>query len=61
MQQQNFSLAALNERDQDKPFAKPTAPPPTTPTAGAPTTEVEQTANLALIALKVAQGLRTAA
>lgn len=27
LQQQNFSLQALAERDQDKPFAKPTAPP----------------------------------
>jgi len=36
MQQQNFSLAALNERDQDAPFAKPTAAPAATP---APTAE----------------------
>lgn len=28
MQQQNFSLAALAERDRNKPFAKPTAPAP---------------------------------
>jgi len=26
LQQQNYSLAALDERDQDKPFAKPTEP-----------------------------------
>ena len=32
MQQQNFSLAALDERDRSKPFAKPT-PAPTAPTA----------------------------
>lgn len=28
LQMQNFSLAALDERDKDKPFSKPTAPPP---------------------------------
>jgi hypothetical protein len=28
MQQQMFSLAALAERDQNKPFSKPAAPPP---------------------------------
>lgn len=37
-QQQNFSLAALHERDRDKPFAKPTsapaAPPPATTDPG---------------------------
>lgn len=27
LQQQQFSLAALDERDQDKPFSKPTSPP----------------------------------
>lgn len=31
MQQQNFSLAALDERDQDKPFAKPAQPAPAAP------------------------------
>jgi len=31
MQQQNFSLAALAERDADKPFAKPAPPPPALP------------------------------
>ncbi|MGF6957997.1 phage portal protein [Paraburkholderia youngii] len=36
LQQQNYSLAALNERDSDKPFAKPaTLPPPTPPAAPA--------------------------
>jgi HK97 family phage portal protein len=28
LQQQQFSLSALHERDQDKPFSKPTAPTP---------------------------------
>lgn len=32
MQQQNFSLAALAERDKDKPFSKPTAGPGVSPT-----------------------------
>jgi HK97 family phage portal protein len=31
IQQQNFSLEALAERDSDKPFAKPPQPPPATP------------------------------
>lgn len=38
-QQQNYSLAALHERDSDKPFAKPTpapAGPPATPAAPPP-------------------------
>ena len=34
LQQQNFSLAALSERDSDKPFAKAT--PPTAPTPAEP-------------------------
>lgn len=34
MQQQNFSLAALAERDRDKPFAQPTAPPPAADAGG---------------------------
>ena len=33
-QQQQFSLAALAERDANKPFSKPTAPPDATPAAG---------------------------
>lgn len=37
MQQQQFALEALAERDAEKPFAKPAAPPPATPaTPGAP-------------------------
>lgn len=36
-QQQQFSLQALAERDQNKPFAKPATPPPATP-ADAPMT-----------------------
>lgn len=35
MQQQQFSLAALNERDSNKPFAKPKAPTQPTPAAPA--------------------------
>lgn len=31
IQQQNFSLAALAERDANKPFAKPATPPPAAP------------------------------
>lgn len=33
MQQQNFSLEALAERDSNKPFAKPAAPEPAAPSA----------------------------
>jgi HK97 family phage portal protein len=39
MQQQQFSLEALSERDQAKPFAKPAAPPPAAP---APTPEEDE-------------------
>jgi HK97 family phage portal protein len=38
LQQQQFSLSALAERDQSKPFAKPAAPPPA---ASAPTPSQE--------------------
>jgi hypothetical protein len=31
LQQQQFSLEALSQRDRDKPFSKPTAPPDATP------------------------------
>ena len=31
LQEQQFSLAALDERDQDKPFSKPAKPPPGPP------------------------------
>ncbi len=41
MQQQQFSLEALAERDSDKPFSKPTAPAPATP---APNTQGEDKA-----------------
>jgi len=32
LQQQNYSLAALDQRDKDNPFAKPPTPTPTAPT-----------------------------
>jgi hypothetical protein len=38
LQQQNFSLAALDERDQDSPFSKP-EPAPAAPTAPSGETE----------------------
>jgi HK97 family phage portal protein len=43
LQQQQFSLAALDERDRDKPFSKPAAPPPGTPAVTPePADEVEE-------------------
>ena len=36
LQQQQFSLAALHERDQDKPFSKPAKPPPGPPATTPP-------------------------
>lgn len=39
MQQQQFSLAALNERDSNKPFAKPAPAPSATPAAKPPPTD----------------------
>jgi HK97 family phage portal protein len=42
LQQQNFSLAALDERDKDKPFAKPEPPASGTPAnTGEPDEEAE--------------------
>lgn len=40
-QQQNFSLAALHERDSDKPFAKPTPAPAAPPPAATDPEDVE--------------------
>jgi len=39
LQQQQFSLEALNERDQNKPFAKPTPSPAAAPAKPAPNTQ----------------------
>jgi HK97 family phage portal protein len=46
MQQQQFSLQALSERDQDKPFSKPAAAPPATPAV--PTDSAESAAKAAV-------------
>ena len=43
LQQQNYSLAALDERDQDKPFAKPEPAPPVEPPADPEPDEGDQT------------------
>jgi HK97 family phage portal protein len=37
LQQQNFSLSALAERDANQPFSKPAPPPPASAAAGPPT------------------------
>jgi len=43
MQQQNYSLAALDDRDRDQPFAKPTPAPVSTVPATVPPTEAAAT------------------
>jgi HK97 family phage portal protein len=62
MQQQQFSLEALQERDQAKPFSKPTPPP--TPPPAAPADPGQADAELAAQAarlLRAAFGLEAAA
>lgn len=49
MQQQQYSLAALAQRDQDKPFSKPTAAAPAPPAVGAADDEVPPPAGKALL------------
>ena len=50
LQQQNFSLAALAERDANQPFAKPTPAPATTPALPAPNGEETKALMAPLIA-----------
>lgn len=59
MQQQQFSLAALSERDQDKPFSKPTAPTPAT--SATPAAEDEQAREEASAAKAAAERARAEA
>jgi HK97 family phage portal protein len=49
MQQQNFSLAALAERDANDPFAKPAAPAPATQTPATTSTDLEMAASFASV------------
>ena len=64
MQQQNFSLAALDERDKKNPLANPAppTPPATPPEPPRPAAEDEnaKAAERALLAFKISKGLRAA-
>jgi hypothetical protein len=46
IQQQNFSLAALAERDANDPFSKPAAPPPADPAANDNAEAAQQAAKM---------------
>jgi HK97 family phage portal protein len=54
MQQQQFSLEALSERDQDKPFSKPPAPTPAAPALPAPAAVEDEEAREEAAAAKAA-------
>mgnify|MGYP001350144540 CR=1 FL=1 len=60
MQQQNFSLAALAERDQDKPFAKPAPAAPQLPPAEEDDDEVEDEKSFLATLTKHLEDLRAA-
>lgn len=59
MQQQNFSLAALDERDRDDPFAKPPEPAPALP-APEDTAGADQAKFLAALSHKFAELMHAA-
>lgn len=58
MQQQQFALGALRERDSNKPFAKPTAPPAATPALPDPATGKS---NVYAMIARARKGLKNAA
>jgi len=62
MQQQNYSLAALAERDADKPFTKPAAPPPATAAAAElpPADDAAEEKQFLETLTKTLEGLRAA-
>jgi len=66
LQQQQYSIEALHERDQDEPFSKPTAAAPATTAAPSPErddaeTREDESRALRELANEIIQGLREAA